>query len=281
MHDLCTQHRGLDPQRHPLDVQGAQEQQQRRATARRDSRRPTLPARAAACPASRTPAAGTAPPTARSPSRRSAAGARCPARRASSRCPPPRRESPALRRSRFEPTATPRRRSLRLRPEPTPAARQRPGPRRRSACPDPVPARWPERPRRPPRARSPAPKNRAERAVVPYDRNVICELSVPGSARRSPGPPAPARPVGRRWRGRTADRWALRPELRVRVGPVAAMRRPVAVRTAESSAGSGKTPADEVSQEHCGAPVRRRRQTRSPSNRPPTGAHPRRMRWRR
>jgi hypothetical protein len=44
--------------------------------------------------------------------------------------------------------------------------------------------------------RSPAPKNRAERAVVPYDRNVILELSV---ARISP-------PIARPANGRAPSR---------------------------------------------------------------------------
>ena len=74
--------------------------------------------------------------------------------------------------------------------------------------------------RRRPRRGCPAPKNRAERAVVPYDRNVICELSVLRISPPIASPPEPARPVGRRRRCRTADRSALRPAPRVRAAPV-------------------------------------------------------------
>ena len=54
---------------------------------------------------------------------------------------------------------------------------------------------------------------------MPYDRNVSCELTRPGSARRSPGRPAAVRPAGRRPRCRTADRWVRRPAHRARAGP--------------------------------------------------------------
>ena len=88
-----------------LGQQRPAEQQRRPATGPPGWRPPSRPAPAAAGPASRTPAAGTAPPTPRSRRSRSAAAARCPARRASSRCRPARSGSPGHRGSRSAATA--------------------------------------------------------------------------------------------------------------------------------------------------------------------------------
>ena len=90
---------------------------------------------------------------------RSAAAAWCPARRASSRCRPPRSGSPAHRGSRSAATAAPRAAMLAAVPAITDTSgtaadlHHRDDQQRRAR----PPARWPARPRRPPRARSPAP----------------------------------------------------------------------------------------------------------------------------
>ena len=146
--------------------------------------------------------------------------AQCPARRASIRCRPARSESPGRPGWRSAARAA-RRRRFRRRPaiaevtgtaascdddddsSPSPSASH-------VACtPSPTAA-----------GRSPAPKCRADRAVVPYDRNVPCEDTSPGPDRRSPARPARARRAGPPRRCRIADTAVRRPAHPGRAGPV-------------------------------------------------------------
>ena len=133
-HDLGPQHRRLDPQRHPLGEQ--QHARNSRAATRLARRVHTQPASSSlGMPSQPYTSSGHSARTPRTRRRRSAAAVRCPARRASSRCPPPRSGSQARPRSRCAPMATLLRRCLHRRPAPTPRAPRRPRPRRQSARP--------------------------------------------------------------------------------------------------------------------------------------------------